>query len=155
MTQLKPNDYLRTPEWVWKPLGPFDLDPCAAPNGPFIAEVNLSTEGLSSRWARSAFVFCNPPFSHKELWIEKMKEHGNGILLLPSRDSAPWFGPLAQYCGGYFAMGKKINFIGGTSSNNMGTALFPFGDLAWSRLEDSGLPGLLLSVRRFTPRNAK
>lgn len=27
--QLKKNDILQTPAHIWKPLGPFDLDPCA------------------------------------------------------------------------------------------------------------------------------
>ncbi len=81
-----------------------------------------------------------------------MIEHNNGILLLPERGSAPWFGPLAKASGKYFVMGKKINFIGGTSSNNVGSVLFPFGEVATQRIINSGLPGHFVSVEWFRSR---
>ena len=81
-----------------------------------------------------------------------MIAHNNGILILPERGSAPWFGPLAKEVGTYFIMGKKINFIGGPSSNNLGSVLFPFGSEAIRRIENSGLPGLMLEVKSFRPR---
>jgi len=80
-----------------------------------------------------------------------MIEHNNGILLLPERGSAPWFGPLAEVTVCHFVMGKKINFIGGTSSNNIGSVLFLFGDVAKERVRNSGLPGHFNYVHRFTP----
>ena len=82
-----------------------------------------------------------------------MIEHNNGILLLPERGSAPWFGPLAEKCGKYFVMGKKINFDGGPSSNNIGSVLFPFGDEAIEKIANSNLPGHYNSVLWFNPRN--
>lgn len=150
---MKPNDDLRTPAWVYQPLQPFDLDPCAG-KVTEIAKMNYRLEdwddGLTNPW--SGFVWCNPPFSQKEKWIERMQWHNNGLLLLPERGSAPWFGPLAEHCGHYFVLGMKINFIGGPSSNNLGSVLFPFGDTALQRLRDSGLPGHLVEVKFFTPR---
>jgi len=82
-----------------------------------------------------------------------MLKHNNGILLLPERGSAPWFGPLAEKAGCYFVMGKKINFIGGTSSNNLGSVLFPFGSEAIGRIEKSNLPGHMVNVRWYKSRN--
>lgn len=150
---MKKNDQLQTPEWVYRPLGPFDLDPCAG-NETNIADVNYrishGENGLQKNWF--GLVWCNPPFSEKELWATKMIEHGNGILLLPERGSAPWFGKLADTAGRYFVMGKKINFVGGPSSNNVGTALFPFGDEAVKRIEKSGLPGHFNLVKWSIPR---
>jgi len=150
---LKPKDYLQTPSWVYEPLGGIDLDPCAAPDTK-IGMVNYAIErgedGLRLGW--SGFVYCNPPFSRKGEWAAKMKEHGNGILILPERGSAPWFGPLAMACGRYFVMGQKINFIGGPSSNNLGSVLFPFGDLAVTRVTESGLPGHFVTVESYRPR---
>lgn len=147
------NDNLQTPEYIWRSLGPIDLDPCAGENT-FIGRINLwigrNLDGLKAIW--KGFVFCNPPFSQKELWIAKMIEHKNGILLLPERGSAPWFGPLAMECGKYWVMGKKINFIGGSSSNNLGTVLFPFGKEAEKRILNSGLPGHFVTVNYFRPR---
>lgn len=142
------NDNLQTPPWVWRTLGPIKLDPCSGDQN--FADVNYSQNGLELPWV--GFVFCNPPFSQKEVWAEKMIQHGNGILLLPERGSAPWFGPIAKACTAYFVMGKKINFIGGSSSNNVGTVLFLFGDEAVERIRKSGLPGHLVRVEYFKPR---
>jgi len=150
---MKENDKLRTPDYITSALGKFDLDPCA---GEFtnIGEVNWwdgrCENGLENDWF--GFVYCNPPFSEKERWIERMIQHNNGILILPERGSAPWFGPLAEYLGNYFVMGKKINFEGGSSSNNVGSVLFPFGDEAIKRIEQSGLPGHFVNVQWFKPR---
>jgi hypothetical protein len=150
---LLKNDCLRTPKYITDALGKFDLDPCA---GEFtkIATVNLwdgrGQNGLIEKW--EGFVWCNPPFSQKEIWAEKMIQHGNGILILPERGSAPWFGPLAEKAGCYFVMGKKINFEGGSSSNNLGSILFPFGELAVKRIKESGLPGHFVRVDWFRQR---
>jgi hypothetical protein len=152
---LKKNDILQTPKYVIDALGPFDLDPCSGANTN-IGKVNWwdgrGEDGLEKEWF--GFVWCNPPFSQKEVWSKKMIEHNNGILILPERGSAPWFGPLAESAGIYFVMGKKIDFIGGPSSNNLGSVLFPFGDEAIRRVENSGLPGHLVNVRWFKPRCA-
>jgi len=147
------NDNLQTPEWVYKALGKFDLDPCA---GEFttIAKTNLwdgrGENGLTAEW--NGFVFCNPPFSQKEIWAQKMIEHGNGILLLPERGSAPWFGPIALKSKYHFIMGKKINFIGGSSSNNVGSVLFCFGETALERVMCSCLPGHVNYTSHFVSR---
>lgn len=157
---MKTNDCLQTPEWVYGSLRPFDLDPCAGADT-FIAEENwclhcdTSIDGLSRKWVthgRKSFVWCNPPFSQKNVWIERMKEHNHGILILPERASAPWFGPLASFVGQYFIMGKKINFVGGPSSNNLGSCLFPFGETARERLRKSWLPGMMVEVLSFKAR---
>ena len=147
------NDCLRTPEYIHKALGPFDMDPCAGENTN-IGKVNYALErgedGLSLEW--NGFVYCNPPFSKKKEWIAKMIAHGDGILVLPERGSAPWFGPLAMAAGFYFVMGEKINFEGGSSSNNVGSVLFPFGFKARQRIRESELPGHVVIVMHYTPR---
>ena len=129
------------------------LDPCAAPDGA-IGTTNYVLEhgedGLRLDW--HGFVFCNPPFSQKLAWAKRMIAHGNGILLLPERGSAPWFGPVAKAAGCYWVMGKKIDFIGGTSSNNLGSVFFLFGRQARERLVDSNLPGHLVGVAMYRPR---
>lgn len=155
LRELKKNDCLQTPKWITDALGHFDLDPCA---GEFttIADVNWwpgrGDDGLTQQWF--GFWWVNCPFSQKEDWAEKAFEHPNGIMVLPERGSAPWFGPLAKRLGKYFVMGQKINFIGGPSSNNLGSVLFPFGDEAVKRIEESGLPGHWVEVKWFRPRCA-
>lgn len=149
------NDELLTPSWVLSSLGEFDLDPCAGESTQ-IAKTNWwigrGEDGLERPW--SGVVFCNPPFSQKEKWIEKMIAHGKGILLLPERGSAPWFGPLAVAACTYFVLGKKIDFIGGSSSANIGTCLFAFGIKAQLKLRRCDLPGLLVKVEKFNPRKS-
>jgi hypothetical protein len=155
-TKMKKNDTLKTPEWVYSELGTIDLDPCAG-NDTNIATTNWALErgedGLTQDWF--GFVYCNPPFSQKETWAEKMIAHGNGILLLPERGSAPWFTPIASASKYYWVMGKKINFDGGSSSNNLGSILFPFGEEAVERILTSNLPGHLSQVTHFRSRNCK
>lgn len=151
--KLKKNDDLRTPHEIYSVLGRIDLDPCAGEHTKIGAKnyaLERGENGLELEW--NGFVYCNPPFSQKELWIQKMIEHNNGILLLPERGSAPWCGPLMVSAKKYFTMGGKINFDGGSSSNNLGSYLFLFGDTAIRRIIDSGLPGHLSTVEFFRPR---
>ena len=152
---MRKNDRLQTPPWVIQELGPVDLDPCAGVST-YIGKTNWAVErgenGLDLDWF--GFVYCNPPFSQKEVWAKKMILHGNGILILPERGSAPWFGPLAEASGIYWVMGKKINFVGGPSSNNLGSCLFLFGDEAVSRAKIWTLPGHLVEVLSFSARSA-
>ncbi len=147
------HDCLQTPEHIWQKLGVIDLDPCAGPRTT-IGKTNYAIErgedGLFLPW--SGFVYCNPPFSQKEAWAKKLYAYGNGILILPERGSAPWFGPLAERVGAYWVMRQKINFIGGPSSNNLGSVLFPFGGEARQRIMDSGLPGHFVEVKLFRAR---
>jgi len=147
------NDKLKTPAWVYEALGKIDLDPCAGIDTQ-IGHTNFAIErgenGLELPW--TGFVYCNPPFSQKQQWAKKMIEHGYGILILPERGSAPWFGLLAITAGRYWVMGKKINFIGGSSSNNLGSVLFPFGMVAVHRILDSNLPGHFNEVIKYRAR---
>jgi len=147
------NDCLRTPYEIYSTLGEIDLDPCAGEStniGTRNYALERGEDGLTLEW--EGFVYCNPPFSQKELWINKMTRHNNGILLLPERGSAPWFGPLALSATRHFTMGKRINFDGGSSSNNVGSVFFLFGYEAVMRLMSSGLPGHLNNTEFFNPR---
>lgn len=147
----KRGDEYYTPEWVYLPLGKFDADYCAGP-GTCVATRNYTRDddGLSMAW--EGFVWCNPPFSDKLPWIERMKAHGAGIMLLPASPSTPWFQDLFNFCGYVFFIGRKVNFIGGTGSNFGGTCLFPFGDDALNRLRTCQLEGYLARIERYVPR---
>lgn len=151
------SDEYYTPKWAYAGLGPFDLDPCAGPVSKITRmnyRIDSGQDGLS--WAWFGFVWLNPPFSQKEKWISKMKAHGNGFLLLPGATSTPWFNPLAEYCGGVFLYGKKINFINSPSSNTGGNALFPFGDQArQSLIDNTDIPGSYYECKTYVPRETK
>ncbi len=151
---MKKNDQLQTPPHIYKVLGHIDLDPCAAQNTSIGAAnyvLEHGQDGLLLPW--HGFVYCNPPFSQKHKWANRFVQHGNGILILPERGSAPWFAPLAAAAKHYWVMGQKINFLGGPSSNNLGSVLFLFGDEAIRRVLSSGLPGHLVRVEHVVPRN--
>jgi len=75
-----------TPQWIFEMLGlTFDLDPAAPPGGvPWIPVKKYYTQaedGLSQEW--HGLVWCNPPYSNVEPWVQKMKRHRSGIMLLP------------------------------------------------------------------------
>ncbi len=143
------GDEYYTPEWVYSPLGYFDADYCAGP-GTCVAARNYTRDddGLSMEW--NGFVWCNPPFSAKQVWIRRMKAHDHGIMLLPASPSTPWFSDLANHCGHVFFIGRKVNFVGGTGSNFGGSCLFPFGLEGLSRLRTTSLVGYLMGMERFT-----
>lgn len=85
-------EWLTPPELVQK-LGEFDLDPCSPINAPFLHATNNFTtndDGLSKDWFGR--VYLNPPYGRgMELWMEKLKYHGNGIALIFARTETKCF----------------------------------------------------------------
>jgi len=85
-------EWLTPPNLVLK-LGEFDLDPCSPIDAPFLhANTNFTTidDGLSKEWFGR--VYLNPPYGRgMELWIEKLKNHGNGIALIFARTETKCF----------------------------------------------------------------
>lgn len=79
--------WLTPPEFI-SILGPFDLDPCAAPSPrPWPTSrrhIELPENGLQCEWFGR--VWLNPPFESeiRPLFMEKMAEHQNGIMLIPA-----------------------------------------------------------------------
>ncbi|MEZ4900587.1 MAG: DNA N-6-adenine-methyltransferase [Spirosomataceae bacterium] len=82
-----------TPPKLVKKLGFFDLDPCCPIDAPFFhAHENYTVldNGLMKEWFGR--VYLNPPYGKgMELWIEKLKIHGNGIALIFARTETKCF----------------------------------------------------------------
>lgn len=85
-------------EWLTPPvlvnkLGKFELDPCSPVDAPFFHTENNFTildDGLKREWFGR--VYLNPPYGRgMELWIEKLKIHGNGIALIFARTETRLF----------------------------------------------------------------
>lgn len=85
-------EWLTPPNLVLK-LGEFDLDPCSPIDTPFLHAKNNFTiidDGLSKDWFGR--VYLNPPYGRgMELWLEKLKFHGNGIALIFARTETKCF----------------------------------------------------------------
>lgn len=85
-------EWLTPPELV-KKLGKFDLDPCTPVKPPFVhakINFNLNDNGLSKEWFGR--VYMNPPYGKgMEIWMEKLKIHGNGIALIFARTETKLF----------------------------------------------------------------
>jgi hypothetical protein len=87
------SDTWLTPQWLLKPLGRFDLDPCCPPNMPWRTADRMLTkedDGLLQPW--HGRVWLNPPYSREAVkWMYKMAEHGRGTALVFARTETAWF----------------------------------------------------------------
>lgn len=76
-----------TPPDLVKSLGVFDLDPCTPVNRLWDTasnHYNKIDDGLSKKW--QGRVWLNPPYGDQlKLWLNKMKNHMNGIALTFAR----------------------------------------------------------------------
>jgi DNA N-6-adenine-methyltransferase (Dam) len=77
-----------TPRWLVGALGPFDLDPCAAPEPrpwPTAARhLVKADDGLEQPW--EGRVWLNPPYGNlMPAWVERLAAHGHGTALLFAR----------------------------------------------------------------------
>lgn len=87
------HDEWLTPPEILKQLGVFDLDPCAPVIRPWDTAKNhftIQDDGLSKQW--EGRVWLNPPFGRDAIkWMRRMKEHSNGIALIPARTETAMF----------------------------------------------------------------
>lgn len=85
-----------TPRGIVASLGPFDLDPCAAPE-----PRPWATAGAHYTWPRHdglampwwGRVWLNPPYGPSEIgkWLLKMRDHGRGTALIFARTETEAF----------------------------------------------------------------
>ena len=88
------SDTWLTPPHIVEALGPFDLDPCAAPDPkPWQTaqhHYTLPTDGLVEPWFGR--VWLNPPYSREAvIWLRKLAQHGTGTGLVFARTETSWF----------------------------------------------------------------
>lgn len=153
----KSSDEWYTPDSLIRALGQFDLDPATSlQRGRQVAPeyYTVKEDGLQREWFGR--VWLNPPFSRIHPWVERMREHNNGILLCFSRTDATWFVDLTRHCGGVYLLMRRMQFWRPGDQPRkqrcpLGVVLFPFGRQNVEALERCGIPGVLL---RTTPPNA-
>jgi hypothetical protein len=87
------NDEWLTPPEIIQALGTFSLDPCAPINRPWdtaIQHYTIADNGLNLPWFGR--VWLNPPFGREAVkWLRKLRDHGNGIALVPARTETAMF----------------------------------------------------------------
>lgn len=146
-----------TPRWIIDALGPFDLDPCAAPEPrPFSTakrHIVEAEDGLSQDWG-DAFVWMNPPYGpHVGKWLDKIIKHGNGIALVFARTETPPMQEALRRSDARLFMGKRVTFLrpdGSKAPGNSGapSVLLAFGKVGtlklWEAQYSFAVPGVLL-----------
>lgn len=134
------SDTWLTPPDLVQLLGKFDLDPCTDKDMPWATArrmVALPQDGLSVKW--EGMVFCNPPYSKVGPWVDKMVEHGNGILLVSAKSSdSHWGNKLLKEADLVLFIKRRIKFyyVDGTQSSGriLPNLLAAFGEEAQKRI---------------------
>lgn len=151
-----------TPPHILDALGPFDLDPCAAPEprpwptatthwGP--ADTPLARPWLGRVW-------LNPPYGPKALigpWLRRMADHGQGTALIFARtETAIFFEAVWDRATALLFFKGRLCFYrpDGTlprsdqGGGNAGapSVLVAYGEADAERLQGSGLPGRFIRL---------
>ena len=139
-----------TPPELIEALGPFDLDPCAAPSPrpwPTAARhIELPEDGLAAEWA--GHVWLNPPYSFAAWkWLDRLAAHGDGIALIFARtETAGFVEQVWRKATGVLFLHGRLHFHypdGTRAAANSGapSCLVAYGSRAAERLMTTELPG--------------
>lgn len=151
-----------TPLWIVEALGPFDLDPAAPDGKPDRCAKRGFTEledGLSKPW--EGFVWLNPPYGRfVGKWIERLRQHRNGICLIFGRTDTKWFQESCGEADAILLIKGRIRFLSvetgleadrvrngksqGGNSSGAPSILVGFGPEAKKRLEETSIEGILV-----------
>lgn len=144
------NIWFTPPELINKLGFLFDMDVCTVSYRPFdIARTNIEYDkgecGLSTHW--HGLVWMNPPYGKEiEPFINKFKNHSDGIALVFARMGTPWMQDWVKSGNGIFFLRKRIAFIskdGKKGSNAGADSCFLYrGKLASEIIENSGIEGV-------------
>jgi phage N-6-adenine-methyltransferase len=132
-----------TPPSLFQVMGMvFEIDVCAPEGGldwiPAKRHFSEIDDGLKQEWQGTCW--CNPPYGKGvERWLNKMAEHGDGVVLIPSRTDTKWFQEAAKRADCVLFLKGRLQFIDGlsktkVSGNSVGSVLLGYGDYAVSSL---------------------
>lgn len=150
------SDVWLTPPHVLKALGPFSLDPCAAPaprpwpTADNHFDVTMGQDGLAMPWHAYGMVFVNPPYSACGPWLEKLSWHRpGGVGLVFARVETDWFFRTAWERGaGMLFLRGRLRFCtpdGRTTRSGVApSVLIGYGEEALRRLARAPLKGHLV-----------
>lgn len=152
------SDEWLTPPHIINALGPFDLDPCAAPEPrPWPTArrhyTKADVSGLMLPW--EGRVWLNPPYGKETArWLAKLAEHGTGTALIFARTETEFFFEhvWAKADAVLFVRGRlHFHLPDGTRApHNSGgpSVLVAYGKADAEALRDSGLDGHFIYARR-------
>jgi len=152
--KLNTSDDFLTPPYIVESMGVFDLDPCASHRQNLqlaLREYKLPEDnGLMLPW--SGAVFCNPPFSELQSWIDRFILHGNGVLLVPARVEVSWFWKLWHHSDAIFFTKGPVKYLcpeGKSPPRFFGGAFCAMGAENVQRLHHIPLKGVLVTSREI------
>ena len=151
------SDTWLTPPNIVRALGPFDLDPCAAPEPRPWATATThyvkADDGLTKPWFGR--VFMNPPYGRETArWMEKLAAHGHGTALIFARtETSMFFDHVWPYASALLFLEGRLHFhhADGTRAPDNGGApsvLIAYGQHDAEMLAASGLPGAYTTTWR-------
>ena len=142
-----------TPPHILDALGPFDLDPCAAPGwGTADRHIILPEDGLAAEWAGR--VWLNPPYGMAAWkWLAKLAEHGHGTALVFARtETAGFVEQVWSKAAAILFLHGRLHFHladGTRAPGNAGapSCLVAYGANDAGALQRSGLDGTYIPLR--------
>jgi hypothetical protein len=152
-----------TPKFIIDALGPFDLDPCAAPSPrPWATAsrmIELPEDGLAAKW--QGRVWLNPPYgSDIGQWMEKMAKHESseaaGIALTFARtETSAWQSWIWPYAKAVLFISGRLHFCkpdGIATKTNAGgpSALIAYSEHDVLMLRKSGISGFIVRGNRVS-----
>lgn len=141
-----------------RPLGKFDLDPCAPVADPMrigaSRALTVIDDGLASEWAGR--VWMNPPYSTAGKWVEKLANHGDGIALVFARvETGWWHEHVWPKAAALLFLRGRISFVRGDGREHGGhnaaapSVLIAYGAENADALRLSGLGGAFVDLARL------
>ena len=135
-----------TPPSLFRALGiSFDLDPASpgadvVPWVPAVRHYTIRENGLIQPWGGR--VWLNPPYGEPGVaFVQRMIQHGHGVMLLPARTETRIFQGAASAADVVVFLRDRLHFIradGRQSRASFASVLFGFGPVAQSIPNDLG-----------------
>lgn len=149
------TDVWLTPPSMISSLGLFDLDPCCPANLPWKTAENFyslenNQNGLELSW--NGRIWLNPPYSNWVPFLEKLKNHNNGIALIFARtETKGFFDHVWNDADSILFLKRRVKFVkadlSGGGASTAPSVLIAYGKSNTEALKQSGLEGKLIYLK--------